>query len=168
MADERSGQGPQPLDAISLLRVQAEEVHRKLDTSFTEWLGGLPLASRPPRSEPVEVYVHAATIEDIAINALLLGVAPLFATEWAGRGPALYSTLELAPIQEYARQVFAATEAYLAALTPSMANDIVDLSRLGLGFPSVGWVVSRFVILELAQLTGELAAAVQASKAAGR
>jgi hypothetical protein len=52
----------------------------------------------------------------------------------------------------------------MAELTAEAASGTVDLSRLDLGHPTVAWVVSKFVVLELAQLCGELISAVQASK----
>jgi hypothetical protein len=167
MAGGQAHSGWTPLEAAALLRAQLGEVHRRLETTFTAWLQDLAPSVPPPRSQPVGVFVHAATVEDIAVHTLLLGEAPLFATVWAGRGPAQYSTLDLAPIMKYARDVFGATEAYLAGLSPSAVSDTVDLSRLNMGYQTVGWVVSRFIVLELAQMTGELISAVQADRAAG-
>jgi hypothetical protein len=167
MAGEHSEDGRIPLDAVALLRAQPDEVHRRLETPFTEWLRELLPSAPPPRSQPVGVFIHAATVEDIAVHTLLLGAAPLFATVWAGRGPSQYSTLNLAPILSYAHDVFAVTDAYLAGLSVSAISDRVDLSRLNLGYPTVGWVVSQFVILELAQMSGELVSAVQAARTAG-
>jgi len=167
MTDVRSQYGRVPLDAVQLLRAQVDEVHTRLETTFGDWLRDLEPSWPPPGSQPVAVFIHAATVEDIAVQTLLRGVGPLFATSWAGRGPAQYSTTNLAPVRQYARDVFAATHAYLAALSSDAASQEVDLSRLELGRPTVGWVVSRFVVLELAQLCGELVGAVQVSKAAG-
>jgi hypothetical protein len=152
------------LDAVTLLRSQVQEVHRALDVCFTDFLQSMAPASPPTGSQPVAVYVHAATVEDIAIHTLLRGVEPLFATRWAGAGPSRYSTEDLGPIQRYAKDVFASTDSYMADLTADAASAPVDLSRLDLGHPTAAWVVSKFVILELAQLCGELISAVQASR----
>jgi hypothetical protein len=167
MTEERSQRGQAPLDAVQLLRDQVDEVHTRLEAIFGDWLRELGPSSPPQGSQPVAIFIHAATVEDIAVQTLLRDSAPLFATDWAGRGPAQYSTTNLAPVREYARDVFARTNAYLTALSPIGANREVDLSRLEHGRPTVGWVVGRFVVLELAQLSGELVAAVQVSKAAG-
>jgi len=150
------GHAPHTRDAIRLLQAQVREVHRELDDYLSEWLRKLGSDPAPRNSHPVALYVHAATVEDITIQTLLSNASPLFATTWAGRGPARYSTTDLGPIRRYAQDVFAATDTYLTALTPDGASRTVDLSRIKLGRPTVAWVVSRFVVLELAQIYGEL------------
>jgi hypothetical protein len=148
------------IDAAGLLRAQVEEIHRALDETFNEWLRGLP-AAPPTGSLAVSLYIHAATVEDVTIHSLLRRVPPVYETDWAGKGPARYSTSDLVPLRAYAQQVFAATDAYLAALGPEAANQIIDLSRLGQGKPTVAWVVSKFIVLQLAQICGELTSVTQ-------
>jgi hypothetical protein len=160
-ADEQRGDGTHGLDAARLLRAQVREVHRELDEGLTEWLRGLAGSAPPSRSRVVALYLHAATVEDVTIQSLLRRVAPVYEADWAGKGPALYSTADLVPLRAYAQQVFAATDAYLAGLTHDEASQTVDLSRLGQGRPTVAWVVSKFVVLQLAQIYGELTSAVQ-------
>ena len=118
------------------------------------------LAAPHTGSRIVALYVHAATVEDITIHSLLRRVAAVYETDWAGKGPAHYSTADLVPLRAYAQQVFAATDAYLAGLAPDEASQTVDLTRLGQGRPTVAWVVSKFVVLQLAQIYGELTSAV--------
>jgi hypothetical protein len=143
------------------LRAQVREVHRELDEALTAWLRALAPAVPPNGSRVVALYVHAATVEDITINSLLRQVAPVYETNWAGSGPGRYSTTNLMPVRAYAQQVFLTTDAYLARLAPHEASQTVDLSRLGHGQPTVAWVVSKFVVLQLAQIYGELTSAVQ-------
>jgi hypothetical protein len=147
--------------AAGLLRAQVREVHRELDEAFTAWLRALAPAAPPTGSRVVALYVHAATVEDITIHSLLRQVAPVYETNWAGSGPAHYTTANLVPLRAYAQQVFVATDAYLARLAPHEAAQTVDLSRLGQGQPTVAWVVSKFNVLQLAQIYGELMSAVQ-------
>ena len=160
---EQRGHLTRGLDTAGLLRAQVREVHRELDEAFAEWLRARPPAATPTGSRVVALYVHAATVEDITIHALLRGVTPLYETDWAGNGPAHYSTADLIPLRAYAQQVFAATEAYLAGLAPDEASRTVDLSHLGQGQPTVAWVVSRFIVLQLAQIYGELTIAMRDS-----
>jgi hypothetical protein len=148
------------LDAARLLRAQIEEVHRELDEGLTDWLRSVAPAGPPPASRVIALYLHAATVEDVTIQSLLRRVAPVYETHWPGKGPAHYSTGDLMPLRAYAQQVFAATDAYLAKLGPDAATETVDLSRLGQGRPTVAWVVSKFVVLQLAQIYGELTSAV--------
>ena len=149
------------LDAPGLLRAQVQEVHRQLDEGLTDWLRALASAAPPTKSRVVALYVHAATVEDLTIQSLLRQVAPVYETYWAGRGPAHYSTADLVPLRAYAHQVFAATDAYLAGLAADAASQTIDLSRLGQGQPTVAWLVSKFVVLHLAQIYGELSSAMQ-------
>ena len=159
-AGEQRGYLTHGLDTAGLLRAQVRDVHRQLDEGLTEWLRALAPAAPPMGSRVVALYVHAATVEDVTIHSLLRRVAPVYERDWAGRGPARYSTTDLVPLRAYAQQVFAATDAYLAGLAPNEASQTVDLSRLGQGRPTVAWVVSKFVVLQLAQIYGELTSAV--------
>ena len=161
MAGEQQEQFEHGVDAAGLLRAQLQEIHRELDEGLTAFLRSLAPDAPPRGSLPLRLYVHAATVEDVTIQSLLRRVAPVYATDWAGKGPARYSTSDLAPVRAYAQQVFAATDAYLANLGPDEASQRVDLSRLGQGKPTIAWVVSKFVVLQLAQICGELTSAVQ-------
>jgi hypothetical protein len=147
------------MDAAGLLRAQIQEIHRELDDGLTAFLRGLAPAAPPAGSLVVALYVHAATVEDVTIQSLLRRVPPVYQTDWAGKGPARYSTTDLSPVRAYAQQVFAATDSYLAGLAPLDTSQRVDLSRLGQGKPTVGWIVSKFVVLQLAQICGELTSA---------
>jgi hypothetical protein len=158
---QQQAQPANGLDAARLLRAQVREVHQELDEGLTDWLRGLAPAAPPPGSRVVALYVHAATVEDVTIQSLLRQVTPIYEMDWAGRGPGLYSPADIVPLRAYAQQVFAATDAYLAGLSPDAASQTVDLTRLGQGRPTIAWVVSKFVVLQLAQIFGELASAVQ-------
>jgi hypothetical protein len=161
MADEQREQFEHGVDAAGLLRAQLQEIHRELDEGLTAYLRDLAPAAPPTGSLPLRLYVHAATVEDVTIQSLLQRVAPVYETDWAGKGPARYSTTDIAPVRAYAQQVFAATDAYLTGLGPDAVSQRVDLSRLDLGKPTIAWVVSKFVVLQLAQICGELTSAVQ-------
>ena len=158
---DRPGRLTQHGDVPGLLRAQVQEVHRALDDGLSDWLASRQPGRQAPSSHVVALYVHAATVEDLTIHALLRQVAPVYETSWGGRGPARYSPGELAPVRAYAQQVFGATDTYLAALGLADARRTVDLSRLGQGHPTVAWVVSKFVVLQLAQIYGELTSAAR-------
>jgi hypothetical protein len=160
-AGDQHGSSTHGFDVAGLLRAQVAEAHRQLDASLAEWLESLAPAVPPSGSRVVQLYLHAATVEDLTIHSLLRQVAPIFERNWAKGGPAHYSTADLVPLRAYAQEVFATTEAYLAELTPDDTRQMVDLSRLGQGRLTVAWVVSKFVVLQLAQICGELMSAVQ-------
>ena len=167
-AIEQRGDLTRGLDTAGLLRAQVREVHRELDEGLSEWLRAAVPAPPPTASRVVALYLHAATVEDVTIHSLLRGVAPLYATEWAGKGPARYSTTDLTPLRAYAQQVFTATDAYLAGLAADETSQTVDLTRLGQGQPTVAWVVSKFVVLQLAQIYGELTRASESRPRSGQ
>jgi hypothetical protein len=150
-----------PIDAAGLLRAQVQEVHAELDGYLSKWLCGIAPAAPAPGSLAVALYVHAATAEDVTVQSLLRKRAPIYQTDWAGKGPARYSTANLEPIRAYAQQVFGATDAYLAELTPSALSQTVNMSPHGLGTPTVAWVVSKFIVLQLARICGEFTHTVQ-------
>ena len=150
------------VDAAGLLRAQVHEVHRQLDAGLAASERGTGPRAPAGQSLVVALYVHAATVEDVTVQSLLRRVAPVYETDWAGTGPARYSTADLAPVRAYAQQVFAATDAYLAELGVDGLNRRVDLVRLGQGTQTVAWVVSKFVVLQLSKIYGELASAARA------
>jgi hypothetical protein len=155
---------PHGADAVRLLRAQVQEIHRELNEGLTAAVGGVDPVAPAEEALIVSLYVHAATVEDVTVQSLLRRVAPVYETDWAGKGPARYSTTDLAPLRAYAEQVFTATDAYLASLGPGEVNQKVDLSRLGLGQPTVAWIVSKFVILQLSKIYGELAGAARSRR----
>jgi hypothetical protein len=161
MADARRERLTHDLDVPAVLRQQVREVHRQLDEGLTDWLRALSPATPPTGSRVVALYNHAATVEDVTVQALLRHVAPIYETDWAGRGPGHYSTNNLVPLRAYAQQVFATTDAYLAGLNADEPRQELDLSRLGQGRPTIAWVVSKFVVLQLAQIYGELLSAAR-------
>jgi hypothetical protein len=147
------------LDVPAFLRAQVREVHQQLETYLSTWADALAPGSSTRGSPVPALYLHGATVEDVAIHTLLLRASTLFSSAWAGAGMARYAPVDIEPIRAYAHEVYAATDAYLASLTLDAASRRVDLSRLNLGQPSVAWVVSHFVVLELAHLSGELMSA---------
>ena len=153
------------LDVPAFLRAQVREVHRELENYLTEWESALGPGSTARGSPVPALFLHGATVEDVAIHTLLLREAPLFSSAWAGTGMARYAPVDMEPIRSYAQAVYDATDTYLGALTLDAASRRVDLSRLNLGQPTVAWVVSHFVVLELAHLGGELMSAAHISRA---
>jgi len=153
------------LDVPSFLRAQVREVHQELETYLSAWVDALAPGTTTQGSPVPALYLHGATVEDVAIHTLLLKQAPLFSTAWAGTSVARYAPVDVGPIRSYAQKVYAATDAYLASLTLDAASRRVNLSRLNLGQPTVAWVVSHFVVLELSHLGGELMSAAHVTGA---
>jgi hypothetical protein len=165
------------MDTISFIRQQLDAAHRFLEGTLgaigedhAQWLP-------PGTANPVgATYAHVVVSEDIIVHGLLQQQAPLAASAWAGRtglsepmpmpdgnwedyGPwARRVRLDLGPLREYAQAVYADTDAYLAGLTPAALDAPMDLTAMGLGQVTLGWVIGRLLLGHVDNITGELSA----------
>jgi hypothetical protein len=64
--------------------------------------------------------------------------------------------VDLAEAKAYAQAVYAASDAYLASLTPDALDAEVDLSGLGMGKVSLGWMIANLVVGHMHDLMGEI------------
>lgn len=123
------------LSASTLLRRQFGLAHQLLDTAIAG-CSAETLHRRPPGGvEPVGAcYAQVVVCEDLSVNGVLAVGAPLALSTWAGRtglselpplaavGPTDWHAwahrvrIDLAALRPYAQAVYAATDAYLAAL----------------------------------------------------
>jgi hypothetical protein len=140
---------PHP-DGMARLRQQVRHGHLELNADAAVWLATATYSR--PWPMPVRLYLHALCVEDITMQSVLQGAAPLFTSMW----PNEFSPANLPALRHYAAAVHAATDAYLAELTSDGLDRIVDLARLGLGPRTLAWVIRRFVVDELARICGEL------------
>ncbi len=119
-------------------------------------------------------YAHVVLSEDMVVNGMLKGAAPMMATTWAGRmglsepmpmpGPEWVNyadwnrrvRVDIAAMREYAQAVYASTSEYLSSLTPEDLDTPVDLTGLGFGHSNVGWVLSALVIGHINNIAGEI------------
>ncbi len=158
------------MNAIALIREQMNTAH--------EWMEGTmadvtPEAAhfRPGGSaHPIgSRYAHAVVAEDMLINGVLRGAAPLHASTPTGlEDPqaAFFTThewahsvqVDLDALREYARQVYAGTDAYLAGLAPENLDDEVDLSEYGYGKWSLGGFLLSFIFAHVHDIMGEISA----------
>ena len=115
-------------------------------------------------------YAHAVIAEDVIANTFLQGKAPLYqAGGWEaklgiafpGIPPALTPEwassvkMDLPKFQEYAKAVYAATDAYLAAV----ADSELDRTTQGpFGETTIGWMVSALLATHPVGHAGEGAA----------
>jgi hypothetical protein len=138
------------LNGVGLLREQLRVSHTALDASAASWLR-TPL-SAPPWPRPVRLYLHALCVEDFTIQSVLREDVPRCLSLWQN----LDSPADVGALRQYARAVYAATDAYLAELPADGLRRMVDLSKLGLGRHTVLWVARRFVIQELGAICRDI------------
>lgn len=161
------------MDATALLRDQIEDAHsltnRMLEGLTPEQVHWCP----PGLAHPIgSTFAHMVLNEDWVIHTLLQGKTSLYESSWAGRtgfsSPqpeggaweewARSVRIDLAQLQEYAGEVYAGTDSYVAGLTPA------DLER-EITFPpprpvarSLSRVLSGILIRHHANHCGEIAA----------
>ncbi len=145
-------------NAINFLQGQLQGAHDLLAGTLADltpeqahhFVGG--------NSVPIVAHVgHVVVFEDMIINGLLKGGSPLFASTgtglselppqqppWADWGRRV--KVDMALSMAYAQQVFAASNAYIATLEDSALAQPLDLTRLGLGNQTVGFMLGALVL----------------------
>ena len=118
-------------------------------------------------------YAHLALSEDGIVHGMLQGKAPLSATAWAKTGisvpPPDPTKLEadwgqwaktvkvdLPALRQYAQDVYAATDAYLASLKPEDLDRKIE--AMAMGQQSLNYVISTILVAHPHEHAGEIAA----------
>jgi hypothetical protein len=163
------------MDALSLLREQLRDAHALLEAVME---GVTPEAAHwipPGRANPVgATYAHVVVSEDRTINGILRHRRPLYDTTWSGktglnelmppRGDEWNDyepwtrrvRVDLPAAHEYASAVYADSDAYLASLSPGDFDTEIDLSGMGSGQVTLGWILSRLVVGHADNIAGEI------------
>ena len=157
------------MNATTLLREQIQQAHEFLNATIEGVTPEQAHWTPPGNANPLAAtYVHAIASEDLAINMVLKGGAPLYATEWAERTGisevqplttaewARRVRVELPMMRNYAQAVHAATDAYLAALTDEELARVLDLTSFGLGRMTIGTLLNRMVLGHIDNMCGEI------------
>lgn len=167
------------MDAVPFMRGQLKDAHEFLEGTMQDVSGEQAHWSPPGKANPLgATYSHLVISEDAIINAILKGGAPLFATAWAGKaglselpplpGPGVTGLpawdqwarkvqVDLSALRQYAQAVYAASDEYLASLADDALSRPVDLSAIGLGQQTVGWMLSNTVVGHVSEHCGEVA-----------
>lgn len=120
-------------------------------------------------------YAHLVFSEDAIVQGMIQGKPPLSETTWKNKTgaslpfPAMNETWEatnrewsntvqinLSEMREYAKAVFAATDAYINSLKDQDLEKVIDLGSWGK--KTVAELLSSFVLAHTNQLAGELSA----------
>jgi hypothetical protein len=121
-------------------------------------------------------YAHVIWSEDMIVQGMFQGGAPLFASTWAGRtglsepmpmpggetwrdyGPWTRRVkIDLAALRDYGTAVADATDTWIAGLSDADLDRPVDLSGVGLGQHTIGTAIGLLIVNHLGTETGEIA-----------
>ena len=157
------------MPAVTLLREQIQQAHAFLQATVEDVTNEQAHWLPPGTANPLAAtYVHAIASEDLAINMVLKGGAPLYTeraddetgisevqplstSEWARR-----VRVDMPILLQYARLVHATTDAYLATLNDDDLARELDLANFGLGQMTVGVLLSRMVLAHIDNMCGEI------------
>ncbi len=161
------------MDAISLLRQQVEEAREVLDGTMADVTPQQVHWSPPGKANPLgATYAHTIMSEDMVVNGILKGGAPLAMSTFAGKVGisepypmpgqgdlfewAKRVKVDLPALREYGKAVRVATDAYLTSLSPGDLEKPLDLSNLGLGQRTVGWMLTTILLTHGSNHCGEI------------
>jgi len=162
------------MDSVTLLRNELKGAHDLLEAVMVDVTSDTADWMPPGRANPVgATYAHVVISEDRTIQGILRRHRPLYETTFAGKmglsEPMPTSEewhnyadwtrkvhVDISAFREYARAVYAATDEYLASLTPEDLDRHLDLSGVGLGEDTVGWVLGRHIVGHVDNIAGEI------------
>jgi len=157
------------MHTTALLREQVQQAHAILEATMEGITPEQAHWTPPGVANPLAAtYVHAIASEDLAINQVLKGKAPLYASSWAEKTGisavqplstaewARRVRIDLPETHRYAQAVHAATDAYLATLTDEDLARMLDLTSFGLGQMPIGALLNRMVLGHIDNMTGEI------------
>ena len=159
------------MDAIKVLQIHLQSAHWIFDATTAD------VTEESAHKGPVGAagtvgsqMAHLVYDEDMIVNGILAGKAPLSATAFAGKTGISDPQMEIAPdwpksvrlnlpeFRAYQKAVFAATDAYLASLTETDLDRELDMTSFGMGKQSVGWAFGMLIIGHVNNLSGEISA----------
>jgi hypothetical protein len=156
---------------VEMLRAELKDAHESLEGTMAdvtqELLDRMPAGIANPIGER---YAHHATAEDSLVNLIVRGEAPLMSSTWQGRtgiseprfgsDPQYARTVRvrLVRVRDYARAVYAQSDAYLASLRDADLDRVIDMTPLPFGKVPVWWILARLVVAHAYEVNGEVAA----------
>ena len=158
---------------VEVLREQFKVAHGILEGTMQDVTAEQAQWSPPGIANPLgATYAHTVVGEDMILNGMVRGAAPLFATSWAGKigvseppptpdqGSwdqwARSVKVDLPALKQYAQAVYANTDEYFASLDGSALESEIDLSRFQLGKQTVGWFLGNIMLSHVHQHCGEV------------
>jgi len=150
------------------IRGQVQSAHWTLEATMEDVSAEMAHWAPPGIALPIgAAYAHFVTSEDMVVNFLLRGGIPLFTGSHAGRtglsepppnpasakdwegefaGWCRRMRIDLAVFRVYAQAVYDATEAYLSTMPDTELDRRMDLSSVGMGTQTIGFVINNALI----------------------
>ena len=160
------------MDVPCVLREQIEGAHEILEDTMADVTPEQARWSPPGRANPLgATYAHAILAEDMLINGLLRGSAPLVATSFAAKAGlsepppppdqdfgdwARRVQVDLTALRQYAQAVYGNTTDYIRSLSEDDLNRTIDMTSMGLGKQSLAWVLGNIVLWHINAHCGEV------------
>jgi len=160
------------MDAVLLLRGQYESAHGLLEGTMQDVTPEQAHWSPLGKANPLGAsYAHTVIGEDMMVNGLVRGGAPLFASTWASKiglsepppqpGEswdqwARRVRIDLPALRQYAQAVYKASDECLASLGGDGLNRPLDLSGFGLGQQTVGFFLGNILLSHANNHCGEI------------
>lgn len=160
------------MNSTTLLCEQFKSAHETLEATMNDVTPEVAHVRELGKALPVgAAYAHAVCSEDIFISAFLTHKDPILKNGENGLSEqipdfknwdehALWAqnvTLDLDRFKNYAKVVYAATDSYLKTLKDEDLDKEVEMGQFGKH--KLGFMLSAFILLHLANLTGEISAA---------
>lgn len=158
------------MNAIELLREQLKSAHETLDATMAEVTEEVAHFANTNKAMPVgAAYAHAVLAEDIVVATMLAQTQPLSAAkqdiglsepmppfaQWDKHEQWMQTVkVDLPKLQAFAKEVYEATDKYFATLTEMDLDKEIEVH--GMGTQKLVFVINNFVILHIANLTGEI------------
>lgn len=163
------------MNSVQLLREQFKWAHETLEATMADVTDASAHFGETGKALPVgAAYAHSIMGEDLVISTMLTNKQPLSGSnsntglsnpmptkaEWDKHAHwAKTVKVDLPKLKEFAKTVYKATDEYLATLKEEDLDRELDLTSMGMGKLSLSYVICNFLILHIANLTGEISAA---------
>ncbi len=161
------------MKATQLLRTQFDSAHHTMEQTVGDATATVMNFNKTNKAIPVgAAYAHAVLEEDLLLSSMLANKKPVYkdaksvglSQEIPGmdhwdQHEKWYLTVkvDLKKFRAYAKKVYKATDDYLATLTDKDLDMVIE--RPMVGKQTVGFLLTNFFLLHIANLAGEVSAA---------
>lgn len=162
------------MTAVELLRQQLADAHHSMEATIGDITPEALNFNDTNKAIPAgAAYAHSVIEEDMILSQMLaqkdtvykgdpaaIGVSEMIPqmSEW-DKHEAWYKsvTVDLPKFKKYAQEVYKATDAWLATLKDEDLDR--EITRPMIGKKNLAFLITNFIILHIANLTGEISAA---------